>query len=152
MKKTVLTVGLVVVVLLGIGYVYAAGPGFGPGYGRGNCAGGLNLTSDQQSKMNDLRQQHYSDMAPLRDRMFALRQELRTLWSDPKADAGVIKAKTEEMTTLRNQMQEKMVEMRLECRNLLTPDQVQTMGEGCGRGPGGGAGWGRGPGMGRGRV
>jgi Spy/CpxP family protein refolding chaperone len=153
MKKTVIALGLAVVVLLGITYVYAGGPGFGPGKGPGNCAGGcggLNLTSEQQTKMKEMHQQHYDEVAPLREKMFSLRQELRTLWSDPKANSGVIQEKTKEMNDLRNQMQEKMVEFRLEARNLLTPEQIEAMGAGCGQGPGRGPG--RGPGQGRGRF
>ena len=146
MKKTVIALGLAVVMLVGITYVYAGGPGFGPGKGPRDCAGGcggLNLTSEQQTKMKEMRQQHYNEVAPLRDKMFNLRQELRTLWSDPKADAGIIQEKTKAMNDLRNQMQEKMVAFRLEARNLLTPDQIQAMGAGCGQGRG------RGPGQSR---
>ena len=155
MKKTLIALGLVVAMLLGITYVYAGGPGFGPGHGRRNCAGGLgasNLTSEQQTKMQELRQKHYNEVAPFRDKMFSLRQEIRTLWSDPKADSKVIQSKTKEMSDLRDQMQDKMVQFRLEARNLLTPDQIQALGTGCGQGcgPGGGAGPGRGPGGGRG--
>lgn len=157
MKKTVIVLGLAVVVLLGITYVYAGGPGFGSGNGPRNCAGkwgASNLTSEQQTKMQGLRQQHYDEVAPLRDKMFNLRQELRTLWSDPKADPKVIQSKTKEMSDLRDQMQDKMVQFRLEARNLLTPDQIQAMGAGCkqGCGAGGGAGPDHGPGRGRGRF
>jgi periplasmic protein CpxP/Spy len=156
MKKTVIALGLAVVLLLGITYVYAGGPGFGPGNGPRNCAGGWgasNLTSEQQTKMQEVRQKHYNEVAPLRDKMFSLRQELRTLWSDPKADSKAIEGKTKEMNALRDQMQDKMVQFRLDARNLLTPDQIQALGTGCGQGcgPGGGAGPGRGPGRGRGR-
>ena len=147
MKKAVVALGLAVVVVLAGTYVYAGGPGFGPGKGSRNCAAGwgaANLTSEQQTKMQGLRQQHYGEVAPLRDRMISLRQELRTLWSDPNADSTVIQAKTKEMNDLRAQMQDKGLHLRLEARNLLTPDQVQAMGAGCGMGSGRGPGHGRG--------
>ena len=150
MKKTVMAIGLAVVVVLGTAYVYAGGPGFGPGKGSRNCAGGwgaANLTSEQQTKINELRLQHQNEVAPLRDKMVTLRQELRTLWSDPKADPTVIEAKTKEMNALRDQMRDKGLHLRLEGRNLLTPEQIQTRGAGgagCGQGPGGGRGQGRG--------
>ena len=124
MKKTVIAIGLAVVVVLGIGYVYA-GPGFGSGMGPGKWAGGpkaLNLTEEQQAKIKDLRQQHSTEIAPLREQMFSLMKELRTLWSDPKSNAGAIQAKTKEMSALRDQMQEKMVAFRLEEASLLTPE------------------------------
>ena len=147
MKRTVIALGLAVAVALGATYVFAGGPGFGPGKGPRNCGGGWgteNLTSEQQTKMEELRQQHHNEVAPLRDKMVSLRQELQTLWSDPKADPKVIQAKAKEMNDLRDQMQDIMVEFRLETRNLLTPDQIQAMGAGCGQGPGFGRGQGRG--------
>ena len=88
MKKTVIASGLAVVVFLGITYVYAGASGFGPGNGRRNCAGGWgasNLTSEQQTKTQELREKHYNEVAPFRNKMISLRQELQTLWSDPKA-------------------------------------------------------------------
>jgi Spy/CpxP family protein refolding chaperone len=149
MKKTVIAVGLAVVVVLAAHYVYAGGPGFGPGKGPRNNAGGCaaaNLTSEQQTKIQGLRQQHHDEVAPLRNKMVSLRQELRALWSDPKADSKVIQEKTKEINDLRDQMQDKRLHLRLESRNLLTPDQIQAMGAGYGRGPG------RAPGQGRGRF
>ena len=154
MKKTVIALGLAVVILLGITYVYASGPGFGQGRGQKNCAGGFgaaNLTSEQQTKLQELRQKHHNEAAPFRDKMFSLRQEIRTLWSDPKADPKVIQSKTKEMSDLRDQMQDKMVQFRLDARNLLTPNQIQALGAGCGQGCGSGSGAGSGRGHGRGR-
>jgi Spy/CpxP family protein refolding chaperone len=110
MKKMVIAAGLAVVMLLGVTYVYAGGWGFGPGSGRGNCAGSWgtsDLTSEQQTKMQELQQKHYNEVAPLREKMFSMRQELRTLWSDPKADSKAIEAKTKEMNVLRDQMRDK---------------------------------------------
>jgi Spy/CpxP family protein refolding chaperone len=148
MKKTLVVLGLVVVMFLGVSYTYARGPGFGAGKGpgagpgSGNCpglGGASNLTSEQQTQMQGLRQKHYDEVAPLREKMFNVRQELRTLWSDPKADPKVIQSKTREMSDLRDQMQDKMVQFKLEARNLLTPDQISAFGAGCGKGGGGGA-------------
>jgi periplasmic protein CpxP/Spy len=157
MKKTLIALGLVVAMLLGITYVYAGGPGFGPGHGPGTCAGAWgasNLTPEQETKLQELRQNHYNEVAPFRNKMFSLRQEIRTLWSDPTADPKVIQGKTTEMRDLRDQMQDKMVQLRLDARALLTPDQIQASGADCGQGcgPGGGAGPGHGPGRGRGRF
>jgi Spy/CpxP family protein refolding chaperone len=150
MKKTVVALGLVVVMLVGVSYVYARGPGFGPGrgpgFGPGDCpgfGGASNLTPEQQTQMRDLQQKHYNEVAPLREKMFTLSQELRTLWADPKADPKLIQSKTREMSDLRDQMQDRMVQLKLEARNLLTPDQISSFGQGCGR-DGRGCGSGRG--------
>ncbi|OGP62982.1 MAG: hypothetical protein A2170_01050 [Deltaproteobacteria bacterium RBG_13_53_10] len=149
MKKTWVVLGLVAVMFLGVSYVYARGPGFGPGGGPGNCpgfGGASNLTSEQQTQMRDLQQKHYNEMAPLREKMVNLRQELRTLWADPKADPKVIQDKERQMSELRDQTRDKGVEFRLEARNLLTPDQISALGAGPGKGGRGGRGFGSGRG------
>ena len=146
MKKTLVVIGLVVVMFLGVSYVYARGPGFGsgrgPGVGPENCpgfGGASNLTSEQQTQMRDLQQKHYNEVAPLREKMYNLRQELRTLWADPKADPTVIQDKEKQMSELRDQTRDKGVQFRLEARNLLTPDQISAFGAGPGKGGRGGA-------------
>ncbi len=157
MKKTLVALGLVAVMFMGVSYVYARGPGFGPGPGTGpgpgagsgncpGCGGALNLTPEQQTQMRELQQKHYNEMAPLREEMFNLRQELRALWAKPNADTRCIQDKTEQMSQLRDQMQDKMVEHRLEARKLLTPDQISAMGAGPGKGGRGGRGFGPGRG------
>jgi periplasmic protein CpxP/Spy len=147
MKKATIVLGLAMAVVLGVTSVYAGGPGFGPGKGPRKSAGGMgaaSLTSEQQTKMQELRLQHRNEVAPLRDKMIGLRQELRALWSDPKADPAAIQAKAREMKELRDQMQDERLHARLEGRNLLTPEQIQGLGAGFGQGPGRGRGHGRG--------
>ncbi|RPJ00346.1 MAG: periplasmic heavy metal sensor [Deltaproteobacteria bacterium] len=145
MKKTVIALGLAALVVMGVSYASAGGPGFGPGKGPGNCTGFFgvsNLTSEQQTQLQDLRQTHYNEIAPLRERMFSLRQELQALWADPKADPQAIRDKENELTELRNQMRDKAIQFKLEARNYFTPEQIASFGSGCGRG---GRGYGRGP-------
>jgi Spy/CpxP family protein refolding chaperone len=161
MKKTVVALGLVAVMLVGVSYVYARGPGFGPGHGQGQgpgqgpgagpgncpgCEGTLNLTPEQQTQMKELRQKHFDEMAPVREEMFKLRQELRALWAKPGVTKEEIQAKTQQMNQYRDQMQDKMVEHRLEAQKLLTPDQISAMGAGPGKGRRGGRGFGPGRG------
>jgi len=159
MKKTLVVLGLVAVMLVGVSYPYARGPGFGPGQGQGpgqgpgagsgncpGCGGALNLTPEQQTQMRELRQKHFDEMAPVREEMFKLRQELRGLWAKPGVAKEEIQAKTQQMNQLRDQMQDKMVEHRLEAQKLLTPDQISAMGAGPGKGGRGGRGFGPGRG------
>ena len=145
MKKTMFALGLAVLVVMGVSYVFAGGPGFGPGRGPGNCPGfwGVsNLTSEQQTKLQDLRQNHYNEVAPLREKMFNLRQELQALWADPKVDPQVIQDKENELNDLRTQMRDKAVQFKIEVRSYLTPEQIASFGSGCGQGK---RGCGRGP-------
>jgi Spy/CpxP family protein refolding chaperone len=163
------------------GLAIAAGPGFGRG-NNPNCPGGfdqLNLTAEQKTKLTDLREKTWKDTVDLRNEMQAKRLELRTLWTDPKSDKDQIQAKQKEMNDLRNKLQAKMTDSRLEARKHLTPEQAAQMAAcgpglglgfggggmhrmgrmGCGNcdGPGGagfgpGGGPGKGPGQGGGRL
>jgi zinc resistance-associated protein len=119
----------------------------GPGFGRGNnpdCPGGfdqLNLTAEQKTKLNDLREKTWKETVTLRNEMQTKRLELRTLWTNPNPDKDKILAKQKEMNDLRNKLQAKMTDSRLEARKQLTPEQaaqVATHGPGMGMGFGGG--------------
>lgn len=155
MKKTLVALGLVAVMFLGVSYTYAArGQGFGPGQGSGTGQGpgsrvGLAncpLTAEQQTQMRELRQKHFEEMAPVREEMFKLRQELRALWAKPEVTKQEIQAKTQQMNQLRDQMQDKMIEHKLEAQKLLTPEQISAMGAGPRKGGRGGKGFGPGRG------
>ena len=162
MKKTIVTLGLVAVMVIGVTYVYGQGPGFGTGPcrgpGAGPCGGerpcrgagepgqALNLTPDQETKLNELRTKFREENAQLIGAMTTTRIELKSLWSDPKADAKAIEDKEKEMRDLQNQMKDQAVQMKLEAREFLTPEQLAQMGPGMGFG--GGRGFGRGHGRG----
>ncbi len=167
MKKTVVTFGLVAVLVLGVTYAFAQGPGFGSGPGRGPGAGhhwgeglgrslgepgkALNLTPEQKTKMNELRSKFREENAQLIGAMVTKKIELQSLWSNPKAEAKAIQDKEKELRELQNQMKDKAVQMRLEGRKFLTPEQIAQMGAGKGFGPGMGRGFGHGCGRGFGQ-
>jgi Spy/CpxP family protein refolding chaperone len=162
MKKTIITLGLVAVMFLGITYAYSQGPGFGPGPGAGPRSGerhhwgpgepgkALNLTSEQKTKMDEFRAKFREENAQIIGAMVTKRIELQSLWSNPKADAKAIQDKEKELRDLQNQIRDKAVQMRLEARQILTPEQIAQMGRGRGFGPGAGRGFGGGCGRGMG--
>ncbi|HSB07190.1 MAG TPA: Spy/CpxP family protein refolding chaperone [Thermodesulfobacteriota bacterium] len=166
MKERIITLGLVAVMLLGVTYAYAQGPGFGPGPGAGPghhpqrgerpCMGSqgpgkaLNLTAEQKTNLNELRTKFREENAQLIGAVVTKRIELQSLWSNPKADAKAISDKEKELRDLRNQIMEKGVQMKLEARKFLTPEQIAQFGEHRGWGRGGMMGQGHGMGMGRG--
>jgi len=80
--------------------------------------------------------------------------ELQSLWTDPKADNKAILDKEKELRELQNQLRDKGIQMKLEARKFLTPEQIANFGPGCGMGPGYGRGrmMGGGYGMGRGGM
>jgi Spy/CpxP family protein refolding chaperone len=145
MKKMLVALTMVLL-LAGATYVYAVGPG--PGQGpREGCMGfgkGASLTEEQRTQFQELRQKFHSETAKLREQIWAKRQELRTVWSDSKSGSDVILQKEKELRDLQDQMKDKEVQMKLEARNILTPEQLAEFGKfggpGSGRGPGRGHG------------
>jgi Spy/CpxP family protein refolding chaperone len=156
MKKTIVALSLIAVMLLGLGYAYAQGGGYGPGYGRAHpqrFANLPNLTPEQKAKFDELRRKFNEETAQIQGALVAKRLELRSLWSNPKAEDKAILEKQKELRDLQNQMMDKGVQFKLEVRKILTPEQISQFGPGWGMGRGmrggmGGFGPGTGPGMG----
>lgn len=134
---------------------YAFGPGGGMG-GRGgcdDCIGGpgsgqgglrnLNLSKDQADKMWQLKEKFRTDTRDSRYQMFQARRDLRDLYADPKTDQNALLAKQKEVNALQQKMQDKMAEMKVAARSILTPEQLKQWNE---------MSQGRGHGMGRGRC
>jgi Spy/CpxP family protein refolding chaperone len=168
MEKKIIGLGLVaialLVILLGVTYVYAQAPGFalghGPRWGERHHWGslepgkGLNLTPEQKANFREMRKKFIQENAQLIGALVAKRLELRSLWTDPKADPQVILAKEKEWRDLQSQMRDKVIQAKLEARKILTPEQIanwkpwQMRHRGMmNRGPGRGCGQGMGPGM-----
>ena len=148
-KVKILMVGLSLVAMAGV--AVAAGPGYGFGK-NANCPGfnQLNLTPEQKTKLNELQEKQWKDTVSLRNEMQTKRLELRTLWTAPNPDKNKILAKQKEVSELRDKLQAKATDFRIEARNVLTPEQaaqVGTFGPAMGFG-GGGRGFGRGRGFG----
>jgi Spy/CpxP family protein refolding chaperone len=157
MKKTVVVLGLVAVMVLGVAYAFAQGPGQGPGPGHRPGWGQekwSSLTPEQQTKFQELRQKFNDETAQLRGTMLTKRLELQSLWRNPKADSKAILEKEKEFRSLQNQMKDKAVQLKLEARTILTPEQLSQFGPGLGmgRGFGGGHMMGGRHGMGRGGM
>jgi Spy/CpxP family protein refolding chaperone len=159
MRKLVVALALAAVVVLGVTYVYAIGPGYGrTGWG---FEGWSSLAPEQQTKFQELRQKLDNETAQLRGTIVTKRLELQSLWSDPKADPKAIQEKEKELRSLQDQMRDKTIQFRLEARKVLTPEQLTQLGPGRGIGPGlgggrmmgyspgTGCGYRRGPGYGR---
>ena len=159
MKKVMIALSLTAAMLIGT-YAYAQGPGFGPGprgmhsQEFGGPGRGLNLTPEQKTKFQELRRNFRAENAQLIGAIVAKRLELQSLWTDPKAESKAILAKEKELRDLQNQMRDQRVQLRLEARKFLTPEQVFKFGSRWGMGEGflcgqrRGRGYRMGPGMG----
>ncbi len=169
MKKMTFALTAILVGLLLASQAFAWGPGRGFGPGRGGCydarAGleNLNLTSEQKTKIEDLQIAYEKVTRPLRDKIYDKSVELRKLWLAAEPDKAKILAAQKELNALRDELQTKVTEMRLDIRKVLTPEQNAKLadtdwGRGPGFGPRGGMrahhgygpGYGPGPGLGMG--
>lgn len=156
MKKTMVALALVMVMLLGVSYAYAQEQSDPPRHGwmhGGKCwehGKRLNLTPEQKAKFQELRRKFIDENAQLIGGLVAKRLELRSLWTNPKADSQAILAKEGELRDLQNRMRDKIIQYRLEARNSLSPEQIEKLGMMRGKGRGGmmGPDWGMGrPGL-----
>jgi Spy/CpxP family protein refolding chaperone len=163
MKKMIVAVFVIALVATsglamaqGWGRGEGMGPGHGPGFGPGGWAAALNLSPEQNQKMQELRESHFKETIPLRNEIMSKRLGLRTLWAQTSPDQEKILAKQREVNALMGQLQEKATKHRLEMRQVLTPEQQAKLGTFRGRhggfGPGSGmrGGFGHGRGMGEG--
>jgi Spy/CpxP family protein refolding chaperone len=132
MKKTLTIIGAVLLVAAIAAPVLAHSPGWGKGRGIGIGPGGRDipccetiptLTTEQSAKLKELREQHEKEALPLRNELIAKKAELRNLWLQSDPDEAAIKAKQQEINELRNRLQDKRTEYRLEVSKILTPEQ-----------------------------
>ena len=99
--------------------------------------------------MQSLQQAHLQAIMPLQQELLAKGTELRSLSLNPNADPAVIGVKQKEIWDLRSKLQEMTTNLRLQIREVLTPEQQaqfdtfgprRGMGPRMGRGPGPGFG------------
>ncbi len=154
MRKTIVSLGVAALMVLGVAYAYAQGPGPGPGHRGMHESWGPGkdypLTSEQRTKFQELRRKFREDNAKLIGAIVTKKLELQSLWTDPKADPKAILGKEKELRDLKDQLKDKAVQMKLEARKLLTPEQIENWKPG--RGMHHGHMMGHGYGMGRGEM
>ncbi len=132
MRKKIIVLALTVLVIFGVTYVYAQGPGIGFGPKRMSepwvTKGVSPLTPDQIAKFQELRQKFLAETARLRGDLLTKRLELKSLWTNPKAEDKAILEKERELRDLQNQLSDKALQFRLESRKFLTPEQIAGFG------------------------
>lgn len=104
--------------------------------------GPMNLTPEQAGQMFDLKEKFMQETVELRKDMWIKKAELAALWRTENPDSKAIQAKQKEMNALRDQLQAKMVDFRLQAQ------KICPMGGGKGFGRGMGMGMGHGMGLG----
>ena len=132
MKRTIITalIGACVVALVTTcaeAQPRGRGQASGPMLGRGIQA--LDLTADQQKKLQDLRSAHQKDMARLRADAQVARIELQDLLRQDNPRDAEVKAKINSVTQTRGKTMESQVGFRLKMQQMLTPEQRQKLQE-----------------------
>lgn len=85
----------------------------------------LRLTPEQTKKLNSIQARYLRDINSLRNELRNKKYELRRLMSDPRSKAHEIRRKQQEASALESRMQEKVIDYRLEVREILTPQQFE---------------------------
>jgi Spy/CpxP family protein refolding chaperone len=136
MKKTVMTVMAVFFMAVVSTSAFASHWGRGPGYdgpkGQGDCQAQsfrginqLNLTPDQTARLAEIRNTRMKELMPLKEQMFAKRNQIKALWLDKTPDQDKIVATQKELRSLRDQMHDKITANRIESLKVLTPAQQE---------------------------
>ena len=111
---------------------------------------GLDLSTDQQKRLEELRGASHQKVLATREEMFKKEGELRQLWAAQNPDAKAIHAKQAEVDQFRSQLQTARIDYRLAALEVLTPAQREKVQAAGGPGFGLGGCGGGGPGMGGG--
>ncbi len=123
-----------------------SGDGLFPG-----CPLNLNLTQEQTTKLQELRNSFFKDTAGLRSDIFKKEQDMDVLMLEKSIDTEKAKKLQDEISGLHAQIAQKRLQAQLDARKLLTPEQIAQLPPGCNMGFGpGGKGCGFGPGGGKG--
>jgi len=89
----------------------------------------LNLTPEQVSRFQEVRQQDASRIDPLEMQVRQIREELRTLLASSTSTEAQIRQKHQEMQQLQQQIGNFRLDGQLAIRQILTPEQIQTLGQ-----------------------
>lgn len=87
----------------------------------------LNLTPDQVSRSQALRQQYQAQISPLEQQLRQAREELKTLLASTTATDDQIRGKHQQIQQLHQQVETLRFDGRLAFRQILTPEQRQTL-------------------------
>jgi Spy/CpxP family protein refolding chaperone len=107
--------------------VVLAQPGRGQRSGQGPWMDRvLNLSEEQEAKIETLRLQHQKEMIPLRSKLESLQADLHLAMTAEKFDKSKTEKIVGEMQKVRTEMQMGRVMHQQAVRELLTPEQRQT--------------------------
>jgi periplasmic protein CpxP/Spy len=87
----------------------------------------LNLTPEQVSRSQAIRQQYQAQITPLEQQLRQAREEMKTLLASATATDSQIRGKHQQIQQLHQQIETLRFDGRLAFRQILTPEQRQTL-------------------------
>ncbi len=93
----------------------------------GRLAKELNLTPEQQKTLEDMRKARMEEFKTSRDQTMKVRQQLRELMKDPKANEAKLDGLIDQMSKARADRAKAALKSRLEWQKVLTPEQLEKM-------------------------
>lgn len=148
MKKLIITlIAITIGLLLSVSaFAFDNRDGYGPGEKRGTgyCANAgfnrLDLSDEQKEKIETLISTSQKEIRPIREKLFDKSAALRRLWLQENPDKDKIIALRKEVRTLHDDMEDKATALRFEIRKVLTTEQQEKLtsfrwGRGHGFGP-----------------
>ena len=124
---------------MGPGMMGNGGQGMGPGMmGYGRNSGDLELSKEQQDKLDELREKFWSENRKLRRDIEDKREELYDELGKKTADEAKVTALQKELSKLESDFDQKAIQHKLEVRKI-APEAFK--GRGYGRMHGGGRNW-----------
>jgi len=96
---------------------------------RQNLKKELQLTDDQEKKMQEHRRTHQEKMKALREQMQAQRDELKKELDKPQSDTAALTRISNETKTIAGKLIDERLAGILEVKKILTPEQFQKLGE-----------------------
>jgi Spy/CpxP family protein refolding chaperone len=134
MKKLLMTIGFILLTLVVSTNLMAWEYGRGrahmmergrPQEGLYALYGKLNLTAEQKTRIETLRNAHLRDIKPLQDQMFSKRGDLKLLWLQTNPDKEKILAVQRDIRATRDKIEDKAVAHRVDVFTVLTPEQQE---------------------------
>ncbi|MDI6697638.1 MAG: Spy/CpxP family protein refolding chaperone [Candidatus Saccharicenans sp.] len=130
----------VLMMIIFVGMLLAASLNAQPAFGRrmmGQGAGAghqllkdaLQLTPEQEKKLEEFRKARLEEARAHQEKMAKLRQEFRKLVEDPGANEKKVNSLIDEMSKLRAERMKAMFKNRKEWEKILTPEQLKKLEE-----------------------
>ncbi len=138
-KKIAITLGILVLVgaLAVTGFAWQYIGGCMGMRGMGGCGGAYaDLTEEQRTELDALRQKFFDDTAELRDNIHTKKEELHTMLNESDIDAEKAKALQKEISDLMANIGQYKIDFILEGKKIV-PDGTFPLGRGRGWGCGG---------------